>query len=566
LTTGAGKKVNRSNLRVAVKQQQIKKQAFVMQYKFLVTGWIIGCLGLFLNAAAQTPSALPANYNSNIRVSYVRTWDATAPEQNAGSLITRPLKDIKQTTAYLDGLGRPLQTVVKKGSLITGGDSADLVSAVVYDEFGRETYKYLSFAANNAGSNTSIKDGQFKLNPFPQQVQFYNTQLDGQPGETNVANIGGNQLNWAYGQTTFETSPLGRVQESFAPGSSWVGSSSQVSENDRHSVKSKYFFNAVADSVRIWTVTDVANNFGTYSTSARYPAGELYKNISVDEHGKQVVEFKDKEGQVLLKKVQLTASTDNGSGSGHDGWLCTYYGYDNLNRLRLVIQPRGIELLLAASWSGGTITNIQSGLCFRYEYDARGRMIRKSVPDGGDSRMVYDARDRIVLSQTAQLRSTKQWLVSTYDILNRPYQTWLITDNTNYDSLSYHSSRADTSISYPNLANYSTKEELTTTFYDNYGWRSSYGNPLDSVYSTSYNTYFLSTSNTWPYAQANVQSFMTVGMITGVRNKVLGSSNTYLYTINIYNDKARIIQVQATNLTGGWITLLLSTIGAVSHW
>ncbi len=34
---------------------------------------------------------------------------------------------------------------------------------------------------------------------------------------------------------------------------------------------------------------------------------ELYKNITVDEQGKQVIEFKDKEGQVILKKVQLTA-------------------------------------------------------------------------------------------------------------------------------------------------------------------------------------------------------------------------------------------------------------------
>src|SRR5438034_5320137 len=155
--------------------------------------------------------------------------------------MTRPLKDVKQTTGYFDGLGRPVETVLKQGSLETStGINADLVSTNVYDQYGREIYKYLPFAANNTGGNTSITDGLFKLNPFQEQVSFYNTQLAGQTGETNV---GPNSLNYAYTQTSFEQSPLNRICESFAPGVSWVGTATQGTETNRTSIKSKSWIN-----------------------------------------------------------------------------------------------------------------------------------------------------------------------------------------------------------------------------------------------------------------------------------------------------------------------------------
>jgi hypothetical protein len=90
--------------------------------------------------------------------------------------------------------------------------------------------------------------------------------------------------------------------------------------------------NTVADSVRIWTVTDVTNNFGTYATTSMYPVGSLYKSAIKDENNNETVEFKDKEGKTVLKKVQLIAVADTGLGKGHNGWLCTYYIYDAFNR------------------------------------------------------------------------------------------------------------------------------------------------------------------------------------------------------------------------------------------
>jgi RHS repeat-associated protein len=434
--------------------------------------------------------------------------------------------DRLQQVSYFDGLGRPIQNVTIKGSQGT----KDIVVPLEYDNYGRETKKFLPYV------DDSVTYGSLRTAAVTNQAWYYNAANTGSDAPKDIN---------PYSQSLLEFSPLSRPREAGNVGATWQPGSG-------HAVKTMHLLNTVTDSVRIWTVTDVTNSFGSYSTTAIYPATELSKSITVDEQGKQMVEFQDKEGKTILKKIELAAPADNGSGSGHYGWLCTYYVYDDQNQLRGVIQPRGVEHLLGAGWSGTMMTNIVTGFCFRYEYDTRGRMVRKSVPDAGETRMVYDDRDRLVLSQTAQLRSTKQWLCTTYDVLNRPYQTWLITDNTNYENLSYHSNLANASTGYPNLNDYSTKEELSTTFYDNYDWRSTYGNPLSNLYSNSYDSYFLSISNTtWPYAQANVQSFLTTGLVTGVRTKLIGSSNTYFYTINIYDGKGRMIQVQATNITGG---------------
>ncbi|MBN8856933.1 MAG: hypothetical protein J0H29_01020, partial [Sphingobacteriales bacterium] len=68
-------------------------------------------------ASMSQPVTAPAPYSSSAPVNYIRTWDARAPESDANALISRPLRDVLQTTQYFDGLGRPLQTVVKQGSL-----------------------------------------------------------------------------------------------------------------------------------------------------------------------------------------------------------------------------------------------------------------------------------------------------------------------------------------------------------------------------------------------------------------------------------------------------------------
>lgn len=481
---------------------------------------------------------MPSPYSSNVNVNHVRTWEPVKPYSSDADVISssRTVQEVRQATVYFDGLGRPFQTVVRRGSLVSGDTARDLVSPVVYDELGREVYKYLAFAANNTGSNTSVSDGKFKLNPFQQDSTFNKGMFSDE--------------SYYYGKSVFESSPLNRILESYSPGNSWVGSAGESSEADRRGIKSKYWLNTTADSVRIWRVTDVTNSLGTYTADSIYRDGKLFKSATQDEHNNQVIEFKDTEGKIILKKVQLTAVADTGIGKNHTGWLCTYYIYDDLGHLRAVIQPKGVELLADGNnWS--PTSTILAEQCFRYEYDRFGRMIMKKVPGSGIVFMIYDARDRLVMTQDSLQRADHKWFYTIYDGLNRPNTTGLITDNTYYNDAAYHRSQAETSTSYPNVGSY-TNEELSKTFYDDYDWRSGEGNPLSATRSSSYDSYLLTASDaTFPYPQtATSQSNRLRGTVTGTKTKVLGTS-IYLYSVSFYDDKGRSIQVQNSNVSGG---------------
>jgi hypothetical protein len=103
--------------------------------------------------------------------------------------------------------------------------------------------------------------------------------------------------------------------------------------------------------------------------------------------------------------------------------LCTYYIYDDLNNLRFVIPPKAVAYLQAHGW---TVTqDLAYGLCFRYVYAGRRRMIIKQVPGARQEQMVYDLRDRLVFSQDGNERDLHQWQVTWYDGLNRPVETGL---------------------------------------------------------------------------------------------------------------------------------------------
>jgi RHS repeat-associated protein len=482
------------------------------------------------DATVVTPTAYSASLQN-----YIRTWDAIKQDMDSTNFtINSSLAHSHITTVYYDGLGRPLQTVVKQGSLITGGTPADLVTANVYDSLGRSARVYLPFAANTTGGNTSINNGGFKLNPFQEQNWFY--------GDANIGSpVLGQGETYYYGKTEFEPSFLNRPLRSYGAGDNWV-------HND-HGIHEQYEVNTLADSVRVFTVRDTTLGlFSTYIPGGLYANGELTKLITTDEQGKEVITYTDKENQVVLKKVQLTAAADNGSGSGYTGWLCTYYIYDFRNQIQAVVQPAAVAQLAGTGWVFTTML-LNEG-CFRYEYDGKKRMVVKKVPGAAPVNMVYDLLDRLVLTQDGNLQATHQYLYTAYDSISRVVATGLITDATNYANPNFHRAQAANSTSYPNLASYPTTE-LTHAFYDNYNWLSGYGNPLTAARFTADDAYFLPASNTtFPYPQPLTQSYAVKGQVTGTRRNILDSSG-YLYSVNVYDAWYRLIQVKETNLSHG---------------
>jgi RHS repeat-associated protein len=419
---------------------------------------------------------------------------------------------------YFDGLGRSLQTITVQGT----SSGKDLITPVEYDGWGREVKKFLPYPDQGAAN------GSFRTTMYADQASYYNS-----------ASAGSMQDAFPFSQIFYEFSPLGRLKEQGAPGESWQ-------PGGGHTIKMIYSLNTITDDVKKWTLLENTGSFGTYQAGAYNPA-ELFKTLTTDEQAKQVIEFKDKEGKVILKKVQLTASSEtNGTGSSHVGWLCTYYIYDDLSQLRCVIQPKAVEAMNSSgNW---TLTaTMLSELVFRYEYDARGRMIMKKVPGADPVYMVYDARDRLVMTQDANMRAQGKWMVTVYEnTFNRPVQTGLLTDG---NSLAYHLGAAYSSVSYPSVT--SGFELLTETHYDNYlglpGGLTSSFNP------SGYGTYLNAPSTSPEYGESvpGSPSGLTKGAVTWTSVKVLGTASQFNASVNLYDDKGRVIQNQSMNITGG---------------
>jgi Domain of unknown function (DUF6443) len=143
------------------------------------------------NNVETTPSAYP----SNSPVNYVRAWEALGAHSLESDFTSQSYTEVKQTTVYLNGLGRPIQTVLKQAT--PESSPKDLVNPFLYDGFGREQFKYMGYAASSS-------NGNFKADPFNEQKTFLQNQY---PGEQVF-----------YSKTQFEASPLNRTLKSFAQG------------------------------------------------------------------------------------------------------------------------------------------------------------------------------------------------------------------------------------------------------------------------------------------------------------------------------------------------------------
>jgi RHS repeat-associated protein len=462
-----------------------------------------GSAAVSSEAVVAMPSYPSGIVTSNMN--YIKIRTLTKPtviditEANALTANT----DVTQVTEYFDGLGRSMQIVSKNATPL----GKDLITTTWYDTYGRVAQKFLPYTD---GTTT----GDFKTDPSVQQPAFYNAYL-------------GSSENFYYGTSVYESSPLNRVLKETAPGKSWVGSAIGVRSDERA--------NVAQEDIKMWTVATSPGSIPQLSTGEVYNAGELIAKVTTDEAENKVIEYHNREGQMVLKKVQVS----DAPAQNHTGWLCTYYVYDDFGRLRWVLQPAAVEWLAANSWNLAANVNVQNELCFRYEYDYAGRMSIKKVPGAGEVWMVYDKRDRLVMFQDANQRAAGQWVVTQYDAINRPAATgiWNNTSGRVYHELQAAGTEG---VNYPTLT--SGFDILTETFYDNYSYAGV------KAYDASQNGSLHAGSNL--YAESNSQNNLVKGSVTGTRTKVLGTSQ-YVINTMYYNAKGRIIQNLADNISGG---------------
>jgi len=534
---------------------------------------------------------LPVNIYSNVikiqvvsvnweNLNYVREHDVLVPGITTWQAVDQlPIGQKLQTTAYFDGLRRSVETVDREIATPNAAQPnlwGDVVKVYSYDALGRNSQQYLPYT-------TSTESGKFKTNPLTEQPQYYTNLYN----ETN-----------AYSTASYDNSPLNRVANIKLSGTSWAAGQGN---------STIYDFNDAADNVRIFTIGYNAGDFPI--SSGVYQEGSLYKRKYIDENGKQVIEYSDNSGNLILKKMQI----DDNPSAAHVGWICTYNVYDDFDRLRFKIQPEGVKWLENNNWSfaGPDGQQVLYGFCFRYEYDEKERMTVKKAPGADELYMLYDQRDRLVLTQDGNQRakSPGEWLVNFYDELDRNVITALYNTSKTVSTLQSDIDNAvtTTTVSFPGtivntlvvnsrdvniptyLATYSIEfvsgfesvvnDQLETSINPNAQSNTTesftvLSNPISPADITNsskvtilsynyYDQYNFSGARPFDNSFSNGLAYgpdplidpiqkteRCTGKLTGAKTRVLGSS-IFLLSTFYYDEKGRAIQTIADNIKAG---------------
>lgn len=454
---------------------------------------------IVIGSYAQTPSANRNFVLETIVKSYGR--------KTVGSLSGLTVDSANRTVRYLDGLGRPLQTVVWQGS----PDRQDVVTPFVYDVFGREAIRYQPYADGAAS-------GSYRTGAVGSQATFYNS-----PGSGMASTA------YPFSVSVFESSPLNRVTEQGFPGVVWQPNDISV-PGSGHTSRPLYLSNS-AGEVPLWNVVP-----GGAQTTGGYSPGTLRKNVSRDENtvsgssSGTVEEFVDLDGRLVMKRAWETG------GVARD----TRYIYDRMGNLLYVLPP-GIS---ATAFTDTDAMFLE--LVHAYRYDGRRRVVEKKIPGKGWEHIVYNALDQIVFSQDQKLRLAGQWLFNKYDAFGRVVLTgvyadgntreniqtgldgmtglplWEVRDNTNVSL----TGTGYTNNAYPNV---SIVEYHTVSFHDDYDFLGNgFGSPIGSQASGS----------------------QVKGLVTGIMSKVLSVGNMLL-TVNYYDLDGRVVQTKSSNHLSG---------------
>lgn len=379
-------------------------------------------------------------------------------------------KTYRESFQFYDGLGRLSQVVDYKGSPL----QKDIIQPKEYDAYGRETNKYLPYASTTA-------TGNFRPSWKTEQTTFYTTTLG----------FGTTDGSKAFAQTIFDNSPANRIKKQGAPGNVWRIISTNVERQTGEHILSYQYAVNTTNEVYYWAIS------GTYPgitfTRKTFSAAALMKTITSDENNNPVTQYKDKEGNVVLKTDALGGKT--------------YYVYDQFNLLRLVIPPLATQSL--ATLSSFPLSNVTcQELCYYYDYDNRKRMIRKKIPGTtGVYYMVYDDLDRLTRTDEPNGNS----LYYKYDVLSRTIETGVVVS--------------------------STQVWQTKTIYDTY--------VSDQNYTT-----------TFPYQNVYYSTYETAvkGKITVTKTKVTNPEadmKAELISVTYYDKYGRVIQVISENHKNG---------------
>ncbi len=465
---------------------------------------------------------------------YVKKTNYQQPVQNEDEIGNLQEVDKFENITYFDGLGRPEQTI----SVRSGNQEQDIITPIVYDEFGRQTKDYLPYAKAVNEMFTPNDVLLPELNTY--YINTHSDDLDS--GAPNP-----------YSDKSLEASPLSRVLEQGAPGKDWK---IDTTTDTDHTIKFDYQSN-INEEVPFYKVI-----FPTGDTevpqlqyAGTYPANQLYKTVTKDENWQPgqpslkdhtTEEFKNKQGQVILKRTY-------NNNAAHD----TQYVYDTYGNLTYVLSPKGSDAILGVN--NAIEQDILDELCYQYKYDYRNRLVEKKIPGKGWEYIIYDKLDRPVLTQDAiqreiTNRKSNHWLFTKYDIFNRVVYTGKFTYHPNGGvdfSRSTLQALVNAQVDFNEVRSTSTTTiDDATLHYSN----NVYPNIGIEVYTINYydthpTDISAQISNPEVFELAGTNHYIsnnTKSLATGSKVKVL-DTNDWIISATYYNDKAQPIYIGSVN-------------------
>lgn len=447
-----------------------------------------------------TPLVLFGQIAPSTNFSYIRESVARVATTNETDLDdhTKAINTIQ----YLDGLGRPIQSVGYK----TSPNAQDMLMGTnTLDPLGRVKRSYLPVQSN-------ASNGSYQNNATSIAQTFYNDTAPYSEVET------------------YEASPYSRPIKTVGAGQAFrVGTSKG---------KTEHIYTAGAGIRKYFVNEDANGNVTSVNGSATFNDGDLLMREVTDEENNSIKEFTDREGRTI-ERWQIAP---NGT------TLKSAFIFDDVGRLRYIIPPKAYNLANIFNETNTPNTDYFKEGVYAFRYDERGRVVEKHVPSGGWSYTVYNELDQVVITQNARQRESNIWEWVRYDGHGRIIMsgTWTNTadratvqgyflgflDDRQFEERSTVGGNfyGYTSRSFPSTITINSNDVKRVYYYDDYDWVSN------------------SALNFIQYK--NDRWYNSKGLATGSMIRKL-DTGVFLKSVLYYDDKNRLIQTQTENRFGG---------------
>ena len=411
-------------------------------------------------------------------------------------------------TVYYDEMGREQEIVLTKNS----PRGQNLVSLTEYDDYDRVEREWLPVVSNNMGGFVSPED--FK--------SLSNMQYDGD--------------TYAYNRSVYEPSQRNVKVKSYGAGEVW--------HRGNKAIGSKTFVNdpldGSLDCMRYTVSGDMESHI--VKCDGSYPKGSLLVSETTDEDGHKSYEFKDGQGNVVLKRQEA------------DGEFAdTYYIYDVWGHVLAVLPPMASREMCISNKSWSENDNLISSYAYLFAYDSQYRKIGSKLPGCDWKYTVYDQADTPVFTQDGEQRQRGEWSFVISDVWGRPCLEGICKN-----ALQVGTSLPNTSSVYSGTSTnygYTIKGITLTsptvhkvTFYDNY----------DFLGNTSLGMEALSYASSQDADYNTMVEERSKGRETGSISAVDGQMEKTIKSVTYYDYRGRAIQTNSTNQLGGMDKLYMA--------